>query len=374
MSKNQLRHKNIYLYEPLIGSIEKKYVNDCLNSNWISSKGKYIKLFEDRFKKHIKIKHAISTCNGTTALHVALLSLGIGPKDEVITPTFTYIATANSINYVGAKVRFVDSKISSWQIDENEIIKNINSKTKAILIPHLYGQSCEISKIQKICKKNKLFLVEDCAEAFGTFYGKKHVGTFGDVATFSFFGSKTLTTGEGGMVVTNNLNIAKKATDLKMVGNDKDKYYWHNIIGYNYRMTNICSAIGYGQLSHVKKILGRKREIYKIYSKNLQNLPLDLHEEQPGTTHSYWVVSIKLKNYKQRDKLRKYLNLFKIETRPTFYPIHTMKMYFNKSYKNKFFNAIELGRSGINLPSGPKLTDTQVKFVCKKIKDFFNNE
>tara|TARA_B100001029_G_C15012311_1_gene425023 strand:- start:52 stop:1173 length:1122 start_codon:yes stop_codon:yes gene_type:complete len=373
MPKNKLRHKNINLYEPFIGSIEKKYVNDCLNSNWISSKGKYVKLFEDRFKKYIKIKHAVSVCNGTAALHVALLALGIGPKDEVITPTFTYIATANSINYVGAKVRFVDSKISSWQIDENEIIKNINSKTKAVLIPHLYGQSCEVSKIQKICKKNKIFLVEDCAEAFGTFYGKKHVGTFGDVATFSFFGSKTITTGEGGMVVTNNLNIAKKVNELKMVGNDKEKHYWHNIIGYNYRMTNICSAIGYGQLSRVKSILKRKREIYKIYNQNLKNLPLEMHNEQSGTTHSYWVVSIKLKNFKKRDKLRNYLNLFKIETRPTFYPIHTMKMYYNKNYKNMFFNAIEIGRSGINLPSGPTLTNVQIKFVCKKIKDFFYN-
>ena len=364
--------KDVPLYEPLLGNLEKKYVNNCLDTNWISSKGKYVKLFENEFKNFIKTKYAISICNGTAALHVALLALGIKSKDEVITPTFTYIATANSINYVGASVKFVDSKISSWQIDEDKIIESINSKTKAILIPHIYGQTCEMAKIKKICKKNKLFLIEDCAEAFGSYYKNKHVGTFGDVSTFSFFGSKTITTGEGGMVVTNNYKIAKKAEELKMVGNDKDKYYWHNIIGYNYRMTNICAAIGLGQLSRAKKILAKKRRIFEIYKNNLMNLPLYLHVEQQGTTHSYWVISIRLVNYRLRDKLRNYLNKFKIETRPTFYPIHTMPMYFKKIYKNKFPNATLLGRSGINLPSGPTLTINQIKYVCDKIRNFLN--
>ena len=367
-----LKKEYIPLYNPFLGKVEKSYVINCLNTNWISSKGKYVKLFEDKFKKFIKVKHAISICNGTAALHVALLALGIGKNDEVITPTFTYIATANSIKYVGAKVKFVDSKISSWQIDEDKILKCITSKTKAILIPHIYGQSCEINKIKKICKRKKLFLIEDCAEAFGSYYKKKHVGTFGDISTFSFFGSKTITTGEGGMVVTNNLKLAKKIIALKMVGNDKNKYYWHNIIGYNYRMTNICAAMGYGQLSRAKLILKKKKSIFKIYKKNLQKLPLFLHEEQKGTTHSYWLVSVRLKNFKIRDKLRKYLDTFRIETRPTFYPIHTMPMYFKKNYKNKFPNAVLLGRSGINLPSSPTLTIKQIKIICNAIIKFFN--
>ena len=370
---NKKSLKKISLYEPYIGIIEKKYVNECLNTNWISSKGKYVKLFEDSFKNYIKIKHAISICNGTAALHVALLALGIGPRDEVITPTFTYIATVNSINYVGAKIKFVDSKISTWQVDENEIEKSINSKTKAILIPHLYGQSCEVLKIKKICKKYNLFLIEDCAEAFGTYYRKTHVGTFGDIATFSFFGSKTITTGEGGMVVTNNSSLAKKVEELKMVGNDKDKYYWHNIIGYNYRMTNICAAIGYGQLTRAKKIIKRKRNIFQTYKKNLMGLPLKMHEEQKDTIHSFWVVSISLNNFKLRDKLREYLKFHNIETRPTFYPIHTMKMYKKKIYNNKFLNAVKIGRSGIILPSGPKLLNSQINFVCKTISNFFSN-
>jgi perosamine synthetase len=372
MKIKKLNQTNVPLYEPILGNLEKKYVKNCLDTNWISSKGKYVKLFENKFKNFIKTKYAVSICNGTAALHVALLALGITKKDEVITPTFTYIATANSINYVGASVKFVDSKISSWQIDEDKILKSISSRTKAILIPHIYGQTCEMIKIKKICKKNKLFLIEDCAEAFGSYYKNKHVGTFGDVSTFSFFGSKTITTGEGGMVVTNNYKIAKKAEELKMVGNDKDKYYWHNIIGYNYRMTNICAAIGLGQISRAKQILLKKRSIFKIYQKNLKNLPLYLHEEQSGTTHSYWMISIRLINYRLRDKLRDHLNKLKIETRPTFYPIHTMPMYFKKVNKNKFPNATLLGRSGINLPSGPTLKINQIQYVCDEIRNFLN--
>ena len=159
MKKNN--KSRIPLYEPFISKLEKTYVNDCLSTNWISSRGKYAKLFEDRFKNFIKIKYAVSVVNGTAALHVALLALGIGEKDEVITPTFTYIATANAINYVGASIKFVDSKITSWQIDEDKISNHITSKTRAILVPHIYGQACEMNKIKQICKKNKLFLIED---------------------------------------------------------------------------------------------------------------------------------------------------------------------------------------------------------------------
>ena len=369
MKKNS--KSRIPLYEPFISKLEKTYVNDCLNTNWISSRGKYVKLFEDKFKNYINIKYAVAVNNGTAALHVALLALGIGEKDEVITPTFTYIATANSINYVGATVKFVDSKMTSWQIDEDKISNHITSKTKAILVPHIYGQACEMSKIKQIAKKHNLFLIEDCAEAFGTYYKNKHVGTFGDVSAFSFFGSKTITTGEGGMVVTNNYKIAEKVERLKMVGNDKDIHFWHNIVGYNYRMTNICAAIGLGQLSKTKFILKKKKNIFQIYKKNLINLPISLHEEYPNTIHSYWLVSIMLNNEIKRDKLRNYLNNLNIETRPTFYPIHTMPMYYNKKYKNKFPIASQLGRRGINLPSGPKLSEKNIIFVCNQIKRFF---
>lgn len=361
----------IPLYEPLIGSLEKKYVNECLNTNWISSKGKFVSLFENKFKKFIKTPYAVSVCNGTAALHLALLALKIKANDEVLVPTFTYVATANAIKYVGAKVKFIDSKLNDWQIDEDQIQKQITKKTKAIIVPHIYGQVCNIQKISKICKKNKIFLIEDCAESIGTYYKGIHVGNFGDISTFSFFGSKTITTGEGGMVVTKNKNLSKLVERLKMVGVVKNKYYWHNMIGYNYRMTNICAAIGYGQMFNIDEILHKKRKIFTYYKKYLNKLPLKLHEEIKNTTHSYWLITIKLHNHKIRNKLIKYLKQNSIETRPTFYPVHTMPMY--KTNKKLYFpNAKILSSSGINLPSGPLLRKDQIKFICSIIKKFLS--
>ena len=200
----------IRLYDPSISNQEKSYVLDCLNTKWISSRGKYIEKFEKKFSQFIKIKYSLSVVNGTTALHLALLSLDIKKNDEVIVPTFTYIAPVNAIRYVGAKVKFIDSNLLTWQLDESKLEKLITKKTKAVIAPHLLGQSCNILKIKNICKKKKIFLIEDCAEAFGNYFNGKHLGTFGDVSTFSFFGSKTITTGEGGMVVTNNKRIAHK--------------------------------------------------------------------------------------------------------------------------------------------------------------------
>ena len=276
-----------YLYEPITGRDEKKFVNDCLNSNWISSKGKYIKKFEKRFSNFIKIKYSITVSNGTAALHLALLALNIKKKDEVIVPTFTYISPVNAIKYIGAKVKFIDSKLKTWQIDETKLEKMITKKTRAVIVPHLYGQVSEIKKISKICRKKKIFLIEDCAEAFGCYYGKKHLGIFGDISTFSFFGSKTITTGEGGMVVTNNKKLADKIFKLKMVGVVKNRYYWHDIIGYNYRMTNICAAIGLGQLKKAKNILIKKRKVFKNYYSFLKNANPQISKEIENTKSNY---------------------------------------------------------------------------------------
>ena len=362
----------VFLYEPLIGKQEKKLVNDCLNTNWISSRGKYVKLFEDKFKNYINAKYAISVCNGTVALHLALVALGIKNEDEVLVPTFTYISTVNAIKYVNAKVRFVDSNILDWQIDEQSFNKKITKKTKAVIVPHIYGNVCNIKKIKQICKKNKIFLIEDCAEAVGTFYKNKHVGTFGDVSTFSFFGSKTITTGEGGMVTTNKKYLAEKIDRLKMVGVSKNKYYWHYMLGYNYRMTNICAAIGYAQMLRIRSILKKKKEIFLEYKKNLKNLPIKLLEGTKKKRNSYWLVSFVLKKKNIRDKLRNYLEKHLIETRPCFYPIHTMPMYKNVSNKKRFPVAEYLGSNGITLPSSPRLSKKQIIYVCEKIKDFFN--
>ena len=359
-----------YLYEPITGRDEKKFVNDCLNSNWISSKGKYIKKFEKRFSNFIKIKYSITVSNGTAALHLALLALNIKKKDEVIVPTFTYISPVNAIKYIGAKVKFMDSKLKTWQIDETKLEKMITKKTRAVIVPHLYGQVSEIKKISKICRKKKIFLIEDCAEAFGCYYGKKHLGIFGDISTFSFFGSKTITTGEGGMVVTNNKKLADKIFKLKMVGVVKNRYYWHDIIGYNYRMTNICAAIGLGQLKKAKNILIKKRKVFKNYYSFLKNAKLQISKEIKNTKSSYWLINIFLANKKIRDGLAKYLKKNKIETRNTFNLVHKMPMYFKKSQKNLFPNAQILSNTGLSLPSGPNLSKLEIRKISSLVKNY----
>lgn len=261
----------IPLYKPFLSNSEKKYVNKCLNDNWISSSGEFLTKFENSFSNYTKIKFCTATTNGTVALHLALKILNIGKGDEVIVPSFTYIASVNCINYVKAKIIFCDSNIETGQIDTFSIEKKINKKTRAIIVPHLYGNVTDMKRIIYLKKKYKLFVIEDCAEAIGSFYKKKHVGNFGDVATFSFFGSKTITTGEGGMICSNNKELIKKAIKLKGQGLSKMSnklYYWHDEVGYNYRMTNICAAIGYAQIKKIREILKKK----KMYTTPIINI------------------------------------------------------------------------------------------------------
>ncbi|MFZ4590445.1 MAG: DegT/DnrJ/EryC1/StrS family aminotransferase [Ignavibacteria bacterium] len=360
----------IPLYIPNLAGNEKKYVNECLDSTWISSKGKFIKEFEDRFSEFINVKYATAVSNGTTALHLALETLGITTGDEVIVPTFTYIASVSSIIYTGATPVFVDSVEETWQMDAEDIKKKITPKTKAIMVVHLYGQMCDMDAIMKIANDNNLFVIEDCAEAFGSQYKGKYAGTFGNISTFSFYGNKTITTGEGGMVVSNDYYLYDKAYHLKMHGVSTVREYWHDVIGYNYRMTNICAAIGLAQLERAEDILKKKRFIADTYNENLKGLPVVTHKEAKDTVHSYWMYSIMTENVKTREALRNFLSDNGIETRPTFYPAHTMPM-FAHTYQ-KFRIAEELAIRGINLPSFPELKKEQVLEVCDTIKKFYS--
>ena len=267
------------VYQPYLTGNEKKYVLECLESTWISSKGKFINEFETRFAEYLGIKYAASVSNGTVALHVALLALGIGKGDEVIVPTFTYIASVNSITYTGATPVFVDSDPTSWQMSLEDTRNKISKKTKAILAVHLYGHPCEIQALRDLANKEKLFLMEDTAEALGSEYDRRKAGTFGDISTFSFFGNKTITTGEGGMVVTNDKALYEKCVHIKGQGLAKNAEDWHDIIGYNYRMTNICAAIGLAQLEKINDIILIKRQYANWYKENLNGLPLVFHDE-----------------------------------------------------------------------------------------------
>lgn len=360
-------HK-IPIYRPFLTGNEKRYVDKCLDSSWISSKGEFIQQFETAFADFVGMQHATSVCNGTVALHLAILGLGISEGDEVIVPTLTYIASVNSIAYTGATPVFVDSLSDTWQMDPEDIKRKISPKTKAIMVVHLYGHPCNMDEIVKIAKENNLFIIEDCAEAIGSYYKNKHVGTFGDVSTFSFFGNKTITTGEGGMVITNNYDLTQKILKLRGQGLAPNREYWHDVIGYNYRMTNICAAIGLAQLEKINNILEKKRQIANWYKEKLNDSPLEFHGENRDVTHSYWMCSILVEKVDDRDSLREHLKQNGIETRPLFYPIHQMPMY--KEEKNPFPVAINLACRGINLPSYPELRQEDIEFICKIILEY----
>jgi perosamine synthetase len=360
---------DIPIYQPSLDGNEKKYVNECLDSSWISSKGRFIKLFEVEFAKFIGVNHATSVSNGTVALHLALVTLGIGPGDEVIVPSLTYIASVSSISHTGATPVFVDSIADTWQMNPDDVRKKITPRTKAIMVVHLYGHPCEMDALTAIAREHSLFIVEDCAEAFGSLYHGKHVGTFGDMATFSFYGNKTITTGEGGMVVTNDETLHDRSYHLKMHGLAKLREYWHDVLGFNYRMTNVCAAIGLAQLEKAKEKIAKKRQLAQWYDEGLRNLPVVPHTEAGDVFHSYWMYSIMTGSPELRDALRAHLSQAGIETRPTFFPVHTMPMYAQRFQRIPV--AEDLGWRGINLPSWPDLTREQVSRICSAIGSFF---
>jgi perosamine synthetase len=360
----------IPVYKPCLEGNERKYVLECIESTWISAKGHFVNDFEESFANRIGVQHAVSVCNGTVALHLALIALGIGPGDEVIVPTLTYIASVNAITYTGATPVFVDSVYTTWQMDPTEISLNITSHTKAIMVVHLYGQACDMDAIMEIARKHRLFVIEDAAEAFGTHYKDRHVGTIGDIGTFSFFGNKTITTGEGGMVVTNDKTLNERTRHFKGQGLAKYREYWHDVIGYNYRMTNVAAAIGLAQLERADDFILKKRELAERYKSELSDYPITFQVEALDTVHSYWMVCILVEKPEQRDYFREHLSLAGIETRPIFYPVHTMPMYSNR-YR-RYPIAESLAWRGVSLPSWPSITDDEFSIIISSIICFFN--
>lgn len=361
----------IPVYQPTLGEKEKQNVMECLDSTWISSKGKFVKEFERDFAAYIGTKYGTAVNNGTVALHLALLALGIGKGDEVIVPALTYVASVNTIRYTGATPVFVDSLADTWQVDPDDIERKITKNTRAIIPVHLYGYPCDMDRIMEIARKHDLFVIEDCAEAIGSEYKGRKVGTFGDIACFSFFGNKTITTGEGGMVLTNDATLYERSCRLKDQGTAKDREYWHDIIGYNYRMTNICAAIGAAQLERVEEFIGKKIKLAEYYMDRLADTPVVCHKnlDKENIKHTYWMFSILAKDAEERTALRSHMKADGIETRPTFYPAHTLPMYSEKYQKLPV--AESLGWRGINLPSWPMLTTEQLDTVCDSIIAFY---
>ena len=356
---------------PVFNGNEKRYVDDCIDTGWISSNGKYIKEFEKRFASFCSVRKAVSCCNGTVALHLPLLAYGIGPGDEVIVPTLTYIATANAVSYCGAKPVFVDSDTETWNMDPSKIEERITHKTRGIIVVHLYGHPVDMDPILEIAKKYKLFVIEDAAEAHGALYKGRKVGSLADVATFSFFGNKIMTTGEGGMVVTDDESLAEKILMLKGQGMDPGRRYWFPIVGYNYRMTNIEAAIGLAQLEQIDWHLSRRREIAGMYYTHLEGLSefIELPVEKPWARHSFWMFSIFLKDTVEvsRDEFMDLLEKKGVETRPIFYPMHVLPPY--REPEICYPVATRIASRGINMPTHASLTEEDIAYIAGLVRD-----
>ncbi len=351
----------IKISEPYIGEEELKNVIDAVKSGWISSKGSYITEFEEKFAGYCGVKNGIATSNGTAALHLALKALGIKKDDEVIVPTLTFIATANAVAYCNAKPVFVDSHPVYWCMDPEKIEEKITENTKAIIPVHLYGHPCDMDRIMKIARDHDLYVVEDAAEAHGAEYKGKKVGSFGDINCFSFFANKIITTGEGGMCLTDDDELAEKMRILRDHGMDPNKKYWHNVAGFNYRMTNMQAAIGIAQLEKIEKIIEIKRSNANLYNSLLKHVNgIRVPAEEKWARNVYWMYSVLIDYRINRDDLMKKLEVEGIDTRPLFYPIHIMPPYMGGVYPI----AEVLSKMGMSLPSSANLKIREIERIC----------
>jgi len=363
----------IPIYYPHLKGNELKYLSKCITENWISSNGPFVKNFESSFSAMHNKRPSLAVSSGTTALHLSLVALGIKKGDEVIVPNMTFAAVINAVLYIGAKPVIVDIDEKKWNITPDEIQKNITRKTKAVIVVHFLGNPCNLEKIKKICNSKKIFLVEDCAEAIGSKYKNKLVGTFGDCSTFSFFGNKTITTGEGGMITFKDKKIYEKANILRDHGMSQKKRYYHDVIGFNYRMTNMQAAIGMAQLERFKIIINEKIKIFNIYKKIIgKNKFITFQKTEKNALNTYWLVGVKFVNKKiDIIKLQEKMLINGIETRNFFYPISVQKIYSNFITK-KNYHAKKVFNNSILLPTFPGIKYSEIRLISKVLTDSIN--
>jgi len=359
--------------EPLLSSKELEYVADCLKTNWISSLGKYINEFEQRFAEYCGVKYGVSTTSGTTALHLALASLDIGKGDEIIVPAFTMVAPIFAILYTGARPVLVDCELETWNIDVAEIEKKITRNTRAILPVHIYGHPCDMDPILEIARKYNLYMIEDAAEAHGAEYKGKKVGGIGDVGCFSFYANKIITTGEGGMIVTNREEIAERARRLKDQAYSKERRFLHTDLGFNYRMTNIQAAIGLAQLERIDELVERRRKNARFYSHLLKEVEgVTLPPEKEWARNVYWMYGILIEDEfgMSRDELAAKLKQNGVDTRTFFIPMHQQPAFKKLGlFEGESFPVSEeLSRKGMYLPSGSGLREEEIEHVYNTLK------
>lgn len=360
----------IPIAEPLLNGREKEYVLDCIEKNWISSKGGYVKKFEEEFSRYCGVKYGVATTSGTTALHLALEAWGIKRGDEVIMPSFTMVATAFAVLYTGAKPVFVDSEPQTWNMDVEKIEEKITENTKAIMVVHTYGHPAEMDAVNDIAEDNDLCVIEDAAEAHGAEYKGRKAGSLGDVACFSFYANKIITTGEGGMIVTSNEEIAEKAKMLGDMAFIKERRFLHPQIGFNYRLTNLQAAVGLAQLENIEELVSIRRRNAKLYNSLLEDVKgITLPPELSHVKNVYWMYSILVEPEfgRSRDNIIDKLAKKEIETRPFFIPMHMQPIF--SGVEGGYPVAEELSEKGINLPSGATLREDDIEYIAEIIAD-----
>ena len=359
----------IPIYRPEIGKEEEEEILKVVRSGWISSSGPAINQFEEMFSNYIGKRYGVATSNGTTALHLAMSTLGIKEGDEVIVPDLTFISPVNAVLYNRAKPIIIDVEKENWGLDPEKVKRAVTKRTKAIIAVHLYGNPSKISELKEIATDNGIYLVEDCAEAHGAEYEGKKVGNFGNVSCFSFYANKVITTGEGGMCLTDDKEINEKMRILRDHGMSQERRYWHEAIGYNYRMTSLQAALGLAQVKKIDRFINRKREIASIYQDLLGDV-IDLQRNQPNGKSVFWLFSILIE---KRDRLLDYLTTKGIEGRRFFYPVHFMPPYVKFS-DGPYKVSERLAERGLNLPSFTSIKMKDIEYISRKVLEFLKDE
>lgn len=358
------------LAEPDLRGNESIYLQRCLESGWISSIGPFVSDFERRLADYVGVPHALTTGNGTVALHLALAALRIGPGDEVIVPDLTFAATANAVIYCGATPVMVDVRPDDWNLDPGAVAAAITPRTKAILPVHLYGHPCRLDEILALAREARLHVVEDAAESLGSRYHGKPSGSHGDIACFSFYGNKLITTGEGGACVTSNPELHERMSFLRDHGMNKKRRYWHDEVGFNYRITSLQAAIGLAQMERIDELLAAKRRNAELYRAGLAGLGLEMSGELPGQYSSYWMFNVVLPEGVDRAELMQELEGRGIATRCVFYPLHQMPPYQRYVRPGQSFPVSDrLSARGMSLPSATTLRPEQIERVCAALHD-----
>jgi perosamine synthetase len=356
----------------LVGN-ERAYVNECLDSNWISSRGAFIARFERAFAAEAGCAHGIACANGTAALHLVMAALGIGPGDEVIVPAFTMIAPANAARYLGATVKLVDVEPAHFGLDPALVEAAITPRTKAIVLVHIYGHpAAATDAVAAIARKHGLPLIEDAAEAHGAEIGGRRVGGIGLAGTFSFYANKVVSCGEGGMITTNDAALAEVARRLRDHAFSPERHFWHEYLGFNYRMTSLQAALGLAQTEQLQNFVATRRRLRLLYDSHLRRLPgFALPTEAPGMHSVFWMYAIRVGPAfgMTRNRLRTSLGRRGIDTRSFFVPVHLQPVYFEQFRGRRFPVSEALCGDGLYLPTSDNLNEDDVAWICAQIAD-----